>query len=263
MEDDVGDSSNGLSTPSRRAPSHAAPGIFRAAWELRFADPEDSLQHTALLLQIAAWLESNANASCSIYVMSPGAQDRYRTRTRDDKVENFFQGANPSQGAGQGSMYPGDHECDHPTDLTIQVHTFDLRPHTEADDQTVYPRVSVIATYVPAAMGKDGRAVTWTCWIYFARLRPSTEVSNAIFGVASVPGLPQHRIGKDGFGAPALIIRVAPGASLRPARLYFSILLCSTTSAAGYRGRRGLTSMTRPSPSCAVSPVIEACGSTS
>ena len=123
--------------------------------ELRFADPVDSLQHTALLLQIARWLESHPNATCSLYVMSPDATDRYRTRTKDEEVENFFQGANPSTGPSQGSIYPGDREIHHATDLTIQVHTVDLRPHKDSEDQQVYPRVSVVAIYVPAAMGKD------------------------------------------------------------------------------------------------------------
>jgi len=124
--------------------------------ELRLPSPDDSLKHTALLLQIAAWLEAHPDATCSVYAMRPGAPG-HRTRNRNtDDLDNFYQGANPSTpGPDQGSIYPGDQQIKHPTDLTVQIHTFELRPHPGAEDQTIYPRVSLVATHVPGAMGRD------------------------------------------------------------------------------------------------------------
>ena len=125
---------------------------LRAAYEqlleaLRLPSPDDSLQHTALLLQISTWLESHPNATCSVYLMSPDASDRRRTRTKDDDLGNFYQGANPT--------YPGDREIRHATDLTIQIHALDLHPHLEAADQAVYRGVSLVATRVPLEIGRD------------------------------------------------------------------------------------------------------------
>jgi hypothetical protein len=122
---------------------------------LRLPSPEDSLQHTALLLQISSWLERNPDATCNILLMSPGAPERRRTRTQEDQLGFFYQGANPSKGPDQGSIYPGDQKLHHPTDLTIQIHTFELLPHADAEDKTVYPRVSLVATRVPRALGRD------------------------------------------------------------------------------------------------------------
>lgn len=123
--------------------------------ELRLPGPNDSLQHTALLLQISAWLEKHPNSTCSIFVMSPAAPKRRRTRTVNDDLENFYQGANPSTGPDQGAIYPGDREIAHASDLTIQIHTFELHPHRDSEDQTVYPRVSLVAAHVPGEIGQD------------------------------------------------------------------------------------------------------------
>ena len=68
---------------------------------------------------------------------------------------NFYQGANPSTGPAQGSIYPGDREIRHASDLTIQLHTFELHPHDAAEDKTIYPRVSLVATHVPLEIGRD------------------------------------------------------------------------------------------------------------
>jgi hypothetical protein len=122
--------------------------------ELRLADPDDSRQHTALLLQIAAWLEEHPTATCSVFVMRPGIQS-HRTRQRDDSLANFFQGASPATGPSQGSVYPGDRAVRDANDLTIQVHTFELRPDPQGEDKTTYPRVRIVAAYVTSDIGKS------------------------------------------------------------------------------------------------------------
>jgi hypothetical protein len=87
--------------------------------------------------------------------MRPNAPAGYRTRMADDTLGNFYQGASPASGPNQGSTYPGDREIRDATDLTIQIHTFELRPHAQGEDQTTYPRVSLVATYVPREIGRS------------------------------------------------------------------------------------------------------------
>lgn len=122
--------------------------------ELRLPDPDDSTHHIALLLQISAWLENHPNATCSVYLMRPDAPDAYRTRTDTDKMGRLYQGASPASGPDQGSVYPGDTEIHHPSDLTIQIHTIESRPHANGEDQNTYPRVSLAATFVPQEIGR-------------------------------------------------------------------------------------------------------------
>lgn len=141
----------------RHRVAHGVP--LRKAYELleslRLADTGDSLQNTALLLQIGAWLEQHPDATCSVYLMSPDAPDRRRTRTKDDDLGNFYQGANPSSGPDQGTVYPGDRLIRHPTDLTLQIHTYDLHPHPNGQDPMTYSAVRLVAVHMPAPMGKD------------------------------------------------------------------------------------------------------------
>jgi hypothetical protein len=123
--------------------------------DLRLPNPDDSLQNTALLLQISTWLERHKDATCSVFVMSPDAPDRERSRTPTDELPNFYQGENPSSGPDQGKIYPGDRAIRHETDLTIQIHTLDLLPNPNGVDQLTYRGVKVVATHVPAEMGRD------------------------------------------------------------------------------------------------------------
>jgi hypothetical protein len=129
--------------------------------ELRIADPGDSLQHTALLLQIDRYLEGRPpdepprrNAMCTVYRMRPTVTTQ-RRREVDDSLGNFYQGENPSTGAARGSIYPGDRKIRDASTLTIQLHTFELTPHPDSDDNTTYPRVSIVAVHVPPEIGRS------------------------------------------------------------------------------------------------------------
>lgn len=120
--------------------------------ELRVADPDDSLRHTALLLQLSYALERSTTLTADIYVMRPGVGSAERTLGDADELLNFYQGANPSAGPTQGSIYPGDRKICDDTALTLQVHTLSL---TSVDKNRTYPRVRIIATHVPRDLGKD------------------------------------------------------------------------------------------------------------
>lgn len=117
--------------------------------DLQMPAPADSLEHTALLLQLDKWLKDHEDSTCSIYLMRPSGGDRIRSRNEDDDLPNFHQGPNP------GTGYPGDRAIRHPTDVTIQLHTFDLLAHRDAEDQTTYPGVRIASTFVPLTVGRD------------------------------------------------------------------------------------------------------------
>jgi hypothetical protein len=123
--------------------------------ELRLPDPDDSNEHTALLLQISRYLEDNPVATCTVFVMRPNAPIANRKRESDDTLGNFFQGENPSKGPNVGEIYPGDRNIRAATDLTIQLHALRLTPHEDGEDHTTYDRVWVVATYVPQPVGKS------------------------------------------------------------------------------------------------------------
>ncbi len=125
--------------------------IYEHLLQIRMADPDDSLRQTALLLQIQHALESNSELTADVYVMRPEVKEVHRTLGVDDELLNFYQGANPSTGPSQGSIYPGDREILHDADLTVQIHTLAL----EARDGRKYPRVRLLAIHVPRELGKD------------------------------------------------------------------------------------------------------------
>jgi len=120
--------------------------------EARMTDPEDSLRHTALLLQISTWLERNPNSKVDVYIMRPGAGMAQRTLGTKDELLNFYQGANPSDGPAKATIYPGDREIFNPDSITVQIHTLAL---TSRDGQRQYPRVRLLAIHVPQEVGKD------------------------------------------------------------------------------------------------------------
>lgn len=120
---------------------------------VRLADGKDSLFHTAMLLQISAWLDGHPEATCSIYEMRPHHPESKRTRNKADRLDNYLQGANPPKGPTQGSIYSGDRAVRHSSDLTIQIHTFKLAPNKDTGGPE-FPRVRIAVVYLPPAMGK-------------------------------------------------------------------------------------------------------------
>ena len=113
----------------------------------RHIEVRDSQHFTGLMLQLSLALDRNPDEVCSVYQMSQG-RSRRRTITREGKIASqLFQGANPSTGADQGSIYPGDRHIRADGNITIQVHRLDL---TNAEDgPVVAPDVMVLAVWVP------------------------------------------------------------------------------------------------------------------
>ena len=118
---------------------------------MRVTSSQDSSRITGLLLQLSRALEQNPNERCSVYRMSSGAR---RRRSVDDNnaVRELFQGANPqSLHDRRGQIYPGDRDIHEEGQVSIQIHTLDLR-RTE-NDPIIAENVMVLAVWVPARLG--------------------------------------------------------------------------------------------------------------
>lgn len=117
----------------------------------RVTGAEDSPRNTGLLLQLGIALEQNEEEKCSVYVMSPNHQ-RFREIDDSGSVPNIYQGEAPVEPRSQrGSVYPGDRKIHNPSNVTIQIHSIDLKFR----GSTVQRGVPVIAVWVPDRLGQS------------------------------------------------------------------------------------------------------------
>jgi hypothetical protein len=116
--------------------------------QVRLADPRDSAQWAGLLLQVGRYLEQHPDAVCTVYRMSQG-QPRERSIDGAGEIPNLFQGANYDESVTPRQMvYPGDREIHSNGQLTVQIHTLDVK-----DGATTVARdVPAITVWVPRAM---------------------------------------------------------------------------------------------------------------
>jgi hypothetical protein len=109
--------------------------------QLWLADPRDSALFAGLLLQVGRYLEDHPDAVCTVYQMSQGAS-RERSVDGQGEIPNLFQGANYDESVSpRQTVYPGDREIRVDGQLSIQIHTLEVRNDT---------RTTVIACDVPA-----------------------------------------------------------------------------------------------------------------
>jgi hypothetical protein len=110
---------------------------------LRTPNLVDSQLFTRLRLQIDAYLSEHPGATCTIFYMGGGIR-RIRA-LKDEKVENVFQGAYPTDRTKE-RIYAGDRELKAEQGVTIQIRTLDIRDHPEFTD------IPAIAVWIPKEM---------------------------------------------------------------------------------------------------------------
>lgn len=124
--------------------------------------PRDSQEFTGVLLQVEAYLEAHPTATATVYLMSwePNQPQHRRERSVRESTGGdittaraFFQGANPSQGAAIGSIYPGDDAIRDDDNLTIQIHR--LRVLDSERKVVLAEDTYALAIWVPACMERD------------------------------------------------------------------------------------------------------------
>lgn len=119
---------------------------------LSFSNMDDSQNFVGALEVIQSYLEGNAGATCSIYLMSQG-QQRERTLDEDGKILNLFQGAHPvNPPERRGEIYPGDRSIRCSGGLTVQIHMLRLRDRVSGATLDGVPN---IALYIPGEIASD------------------------------------------------------------------------------------------------------------
>ena len=99
-----------------------------------------------VLLQIDYSLQDSPKEKCTVYQMSPGKR-RMRSINESYEVSELFQGAYPVIPEHQkGRIYPGDRQIKNNDQLTIQVHTLDIRH----DGQVISNNIPTLAIWFPA-----------------------------------------------------------------------------------------------------------------
>ncbi|CDX24421.1 conserved hypothetical protein [Mesorhizobium plurifarium] len=125
--------------------------LQRLLVELRLAELRDSQNYIGALLQISRALDQNSDEKCLVVQMS-GGLGRQRGVSDDGRMTSrLFQGANPSKGPTQGSVYPGDRHIHGADKVTVQIHNLDLTRGTNGP--VIVPNVHVLAIWIPARLG--------------------------------------------------------------------------------------------------------------
>jgi hypothetical protein len=146
FEDDEGDARRTEDQRHKVARDVTLAGLYRdLLTKLRMTWPSDSQQFTGVLLQVGAYLEANAGATCTVFQMSAGRR-RVRSVNTNSEISQLFQGANPNSG------YPGDRAIRAPQGLTVQIHTLNVR---DGQGGVVADDVPTIAVWVPGEMATD------------------------------------------------------------------------------------------------------------
>jgi hypothetical protein len=116
--------------------------------QIRLADPRDSAQWAGLLLQVGRFLEEHPDSVCTVFQMSQG-HPRERSIDNAGEIPNLFQGANYDESVTPRQLvYPGDREIHSNGQLTVQIHTLEVK-----DGATVMARdVPAVTVWVPRAM---------------------------------------------------------------------------------------------------------------
>jgi hypothetical protein len=119
---------------------------------LRMTEERDSQILTGLLLQVEAYLENHADATCTIYRMSKG-NPRMRSVNDEQEIPTLFQGANYADAAHRDMVYPGDERERVAQGVTIQIHTLEVRQ--QGRGPVIADNVPTIAVWVPQSMAQE------------------------------------------------------------------------------------------------------------
>lgn len=119
---------------------------------LRLTEERDSQIFTGLLLQVEAYLENHADATCTVYQMSKG-RSRMRSVNDDQEIPTLFQGANYADAAHKDMVYPGDERERAIQGVTIQIHTLQVRQKDRGP--LIADNVPTVAVWIPQSMAQE------------------------------------------------------------------------------------------------------------
>jgi hypothetical protein len=112
--------------------------------KIRYKWPDDSLQHSSLMLMLGQLVADQPDATCSFYGFSGpwSGVDAIRSLNDDKpaKIKNLFQGSNAA------TNYPGARALISQADVTFQLHRYDLQTN---DKKRTLRDVPVFAVHFP------------------------------------------------------------------------------------------------------------------
>lgn len=111
---------------------------------VRYKWPDDNLQHSSLMLMLGRLVAGEPDATCSFYAFSGpwSGVDAIRSLNEDQpaKIKNLFQGSNAR------TNYPGARALISQSDVTFQLHRYDLQT---SDKRRTLRDVPVFAVHFP------------------------------------------------------------------------------------------------------------------
>jgi hypothetical protein len=119
--------------------------IIDALADYQLEDPRDTASFTGLLVTLGEALRRDPNLTATVYRMRPTADGR-RDIKDDGTIDNFLQGRTDRPGG-----YPGDTFYSQPSQLSVQLHAYDLRK-----DGTVVARSApLLVFHVPPVLARN------------------------------------------------------------------------------------------------------------
>jgi hypothetical protein len=120
--------------------------IIDALAEYQLEDPRDTAAFTLMLLTLGEVLRRDAGLSATVYRMRPAAAGGHRDINDDGTIENFLQGRTDRAGG-----YPGDTFFQRPSQLSMQLHAYDLRQ----SKRVVANAAPLVTFHVPPALARN------------------------------------------------------------------------------------------------------------
>ena len=112
--------------------------------KVRYKWPDDNLQHSSLMMMLGRLVAEDPDATCSVYAFSGPWSGVDAMRSLNDeqpaKIKNLFQGSNAK------TNYPGARQLISQTDVTFQLHRYDLQT---SDGKRTLRDVPVFAVHFP------------------------------------------------------------------------------------------------------------------
>lgn len=122
--------------------------IVEAFVDYRFEDPRDTENFTGLLVTLGEVIRKKPNITATVYRMRPKEVGE-RSIANDGSIANYLQGRTAT--ASGGVSYPGDTFFKSSTDLTVQLHSFDLKQGTKI----VAKAAPLVVVHVPPDLAKQ------------------------------------------------------------------------------------------------------------
>lgn len=147
---------NGLTAAQRH---HIARGVsLQTVYDhllsvVEVGDMEEDRKWIVALILLDRWLGHRPDSTCTLFHMSGG--NERRRGTENGQILNLFQGANPSTGPRQGSVYAGDRQMTGDDEVTVQIHNVTFVDGHVSRGSDLLDNVPIIAIWMAREVRRD------------------------------------------------------------------------------------------------------------